>query len=196
MPLHFAFHPLRPQRLSRRGRNPGSPLWFTHDVQHCRRLRPSPFRATLITLPTIVGIGFLMGQLSNSGYGNDWFDALAKPSAMPPGWVFGAAWSFLYMLLAIALALVWAAPSSSARSTGLSLFLAQLVLNFAWSPMFFAWHQVGFALGMILVMLALSVAAATGFARVRRSAAVLMLPYLGWLAFASYLNFEIMRLNP
>ena len=156
----------------------------------------SPLRAVLVTVPVIVGIGFLMGQVSNSGYGNDWFDALAKPAAMPPGWVFGAAWSFLYVLLGIALALVWAAPPSPARTTGLILFFVQLALNFAWSPMFFALHEVALALGMILGMLVLSAAAAIAFARVRPLAAWLMLPYHGWLAFASYLNWGILKLNP
>ena len=155
-----------------------------------------PLRIALVTVPLILGIGFLMGQLSNSGYGNDWFDALAKPAAMPPGWVFGTTWSILYVLLGVALALAWSAPPSPARTTGLALFLVQLALNFAWSPMFFAAHQVALALGMILAMLALSAAAAIAFARVRPLAAWLMLPYLGWLCFASYLNWEILRLNP
>jgi tryptophan-rich sensory protein len=155
-----------------------------------------PFaKLALITVPVILGIGFLMGQLSNSGYGNDWFDALAKPAAMPPGWVFGAAWSVLYVLLGMALAMIWAAPPSRERSAGLTLFFIQLALNFAWSPMFFAWRQVGFALAMILVMFALSAGAAIYFAKVKRPAAWLMLPYLAWLAFASYLNLEILRLN-
>lgn len=158
-------------------------------------LSRNAIRTALVTVPPILGVGFLMGRLSNSGDGNAWFDALAKPAAMPPGWVFGAAWSLLYVLLGIAVALAWAAPPSRARSAGLGLFAVQLALNFAWSPMFFAWHQVGFALGMILAMLALSAAAAAAFARVRPLAGWLMLPYFGWLAFASYLNFEILRLN-
>lgn len=155
----------------------------------------SVLRTAAITVPAILAIGFLMGRLSNSGYGNAWFDALTKPAAMPPGWVFGVAWSLLYVLLGIALALVWTAPPSPARSTGLALFFVQLALNFAWSPMFFALHQVGLALAMILAMLVLSAAAAFAFVRVRPTAAWLMLPYLGWLAFASYLTFEILRLN-
>ena len=69
-------------------------------------------RTAVITVPAILAVGFLMGQLSNSGYGNAWFDALAKPAAMPPGWVFGVAWSVLYVLLGIALALVWSSPPS------------------------------------------------------------------------------------
>ena len=152
-------------------------------------------RTAVITVPAILAIGFLMGQLSNSGYGNAWFDALAKPAAMPPGWVFGVAWSILYVLLGIALALVWTAPPSRARTTGLALFFVQLALNFAWSPIFFAAHQVTLALVTIAAMLLLSVAATASFARVRPAAAWLMAPYLAWLAFASYLTFEILRLN-
>ena len=155
----------------------------------------STLRAALVTVPAILGIGFLMGQLSNSGYGNPWFDALAKPAAMPPGWAFGAAWSVLYILISVALVLVWTAPASKARSAGLALFLVQLTLNFAWSPVFFALRQVALALALILGMLVLAAAAAMAFAKVRPLAAWLMPPYLAWLAFAAYLNFEILRLN-
>lgn len=152
-------------------------------------------RTALIAVPAILGIGFLMGQLSNSGYGNAWFDALAKPAAMPPGWVFGAAWSILYVLLGLALALVWTAPPSRARTAGLALFFAQLALNFAWSPVFFAAHQVTLALATIVAILLLSAAATASFARARLGAAWLMAPYLAWLAFAAYLTWEISRLN-
>jgi translocator protein len=155
----------------------------------------SSLRAALVTVPMILGLGFLMGQLSNSGHGNDWFDALAKPAAMPPGWVFGAAWSVLYVLLGTAMALVWGSPLSKLRTIGLALFLIQLALNFAWSPTFFAWHQVELALGMLLAMLVLSAGAMAAFARIRPLAAWLMLPYFAWLAFATYLNWEILRLN-
>jgi tryptophan-rich sensory protein len=156
----------------------------------------SVVKTALVTVPVIVGIGFLMGQLSNSGYGNDWFDALNKPSAMPPGWAFGAAWTFLYILLGLGLALILSAPPSAARSRSLGLFAAQLVLNFSWSPLFFGLHQVALALATLAAILALSIAATVGFARVRRTAAWMMIPYLAWLSFATYLNFEIWKLNP
>ena len=161
--------------------------------------RPSStnfLRAAIVTVPVILGIGFLMGQLSNSGYGNAWFDALAKPAAMPPGWAFGAAWSLLYVLIGIAVAMIWAAPPSHERSNGLALFAVQLLLNFSWSPLFFGLHQVVAALVTLVAILALSAAATAAFARVRYAAAWLMVPYLAWLSFACFLNFEIWRLNP
>jgi tryptophan-rich sensory protein len=74
--------------------------------------------------------------------------------------------------------------------------LAQLLLNYAWSPIFFGMHQVRTALVVILLMLALAAATAILFARIRKTAALLMLPYLAWLCFAALLNWQIIQLNP
>lgn len=147
-------------------------------------------------MPLILAAGFLMGRLSNSGYGNAWFDALAKPGAMPPGWAFGAAWSVLYILLGIVLAIVLTASASRARTQALALFVAQMALNLSWSPIFFGAHQAGMGLAIIIVMLLLSLAATWRIATLSGAAAWLMAPYLAWLSFAAYLNFEIWRLNP
>ncbi len=153
-------------------------------------------RIALITVPVIVALGFLSGRLSNSGFGNDWFDALAKPAAMPPGWAFGAAWTILYILLGIVLATVMAARRSIARSKALTQFIMQLGLNLCWSPLFFGAHQVELGLATIIVILLLSLAATRNIAEISRVTAWLMVPYLAWLSFAAYLNFEIWRLNP
>ena len=159
--------------------------------------RRRPFlRYAMVTVPVILGLGMLSGWLSNSGYGNDWFDALRKPGIMPPGWTFGVAWSALYILLGLALALILAAPESPRKKTALALFGAQMLLNFSWSPVFFGMHLIVPALLIILLMLGLSIAATFQFARVRQPAAWLMMPYLAWLAFASLLNYRIMELNP
>jgi tryptophan-rich sensory protein len=148
------------------------------------------------TVPLILGIGFLMGRISNSGYGNDWFDALQKPAAMPPGWVFPLAWSLLYILLGLALALILRRTGGTNRTLALMLFAAQMVLNYSWSPVFFGFHQPQAALVIIVAMLVLSVAAAALFAQIDKKAGALMMPYLAWLGFASFLNYEIIRLNP
>ena len=153
-------------------------------------------RIALVTVPGILGAGFLIGQVSGSGYGNPWFDRLAKPAAMPPGWVFGLTWSILYAILGVVLATLFAAESSRARSLALALFLAQLALNFSWSPLFFAAHRVAPALLVLAAMMLLSLAATRVIGSISRAAARLMLPYLGWLSFASYLNLEIWRMNP
>ena len=70
------------------------------------QLRMSFIRWALVTVPSIVGLGTLMGRLSNGGYGNPWFDALTIPDIMPPGWLFGVAWAILYTMQALALALI------------------------------------------------------------------------------------------
>jgi len=151
-------------------------------------------RPWIVTVPVIVLLGFASGWLSNSGFGNPWFDALAKPSFMPPGWAFGVAWTILYILMGIAVAQVIAADTPL-RRLALHLFAIQLVLNLLWSPIFFAFHRSDIALVTIVVLTIFVAATILLFWRVRRSAALLMLPYLAWLLFATALNFAILRLN-
>ena len=160
------------------------------------QLRMSFLRWALVTVPAVLLLGTLSGRASNSGYGNPWFDALVKPEAMPPGWVFGAAWTILYILLGFALAMILNARGARGRPLALALFAAQLILNYSWSPIFFALHEVRLALFVIAAMLGLSIAATILFGKMRRSAALLMLPYLAWLAFAAFLNYRIIELNP
>jgi len=151
-------------------------------------------RPWIVTVPVIVLLGFASGWLSNSGFGNPWFDALAKPSFMPPGWAFGVAWTILYILMGVAVAQVIAADTPL-RRLALHLFAIQLVLNLLWSPIFFAFHRSDIALVTIVVLTIFVAATILLFRRVRRSAALLMLPYLAWLLFATALNFAILRLN-
>lgn len=160
------------------------------------QLRLSYLRWALVTVPAIVFLGFMSGRLANSGYGNRWFDALEKPALMPPGWAFGVAWTILYVMMALAFAIVLHARGAQGRGGAIALFLVQLLLNLAWSPLFFRAHQVGSALALILIMFVLVAVTTALFWRIRRFAGALLLPYLAWLAFASFLNYEIGRLNP
>ena len=153
-------------------------------------------RFALITVPAIVLLGSASGWLSNSGYDNGWFAALVKPSFMPPGWAFGVAWTILYILLGLALAMILAEPPSDRRRTALVLFFVQLALNFAWSPIFFAGHDLRLAAIVIFVMLAIAASAGGQFFRIRPLAGALMTPYLAWLCFAATLNTSIYTLNP
>lgn len=157
---------------------------------------PSFLRRAAPFVIGIVGVGFLSGRLSNSGYGNPWFDALEKPSFMPPGWAFPLAWTTLYVILGIVAALIHSAPAGKDRSLAVKLFWAQMLLNFAWSPVFFGLHEPQIALGIVAVMLLASLGATYSLGRVRPGAGWLMLPYLLWLAFATLLNWQILVLNP
>jgi tryptophan-rich sensory protein len=160
------------------------------------QLRLAYLRWAMVTVPAIVFLGFLSGRLANSGYANRWFAALAKPELMPPGWAFGLAWTILYILMALAFAIVLHARGARGRGAAIATFLVQLALNLVWSPLFFRAHQVGQALVLILVLSLLVAVTTALFWRIRRFAGVLLLPYLCWLAFATYLNYEIGRLNP
>lgn len=160
------------------------------------QLRLDYLRWALVTVPAILFLGFLSGRIANSGYGNRWFDALEKPAFMPPGWAFGAAWTILYILMGLALAMIIHARGSRGRGIAILLFLAQVVMNLLWSPLFFRAHQVDNAFILILLLIATVAATALLFWRIRPAAGLLLLPYLAWLAFASVLNYEIGRLNP
>jgi tryptophan-rich sensory protein len=152
-------------------------------------------RYALVTVPAVLLLGTLSGVLSNSGYGNGWFDALAKPGFMPPAWAFPVAWTILYVCLGLALAQILHARGARGRGAGLALFLIQLALNYAWSPVFFGLHLIWPAFAIIVAMILVSLAAAVLFMRIRRTAALLMVPYVAWLCFAAALNLEIGRSN-
>ena len=154
------------------------------------------WKIALVTVPVIVLLGVASCRLSESGYGNPWFDALTKPIFMPPGWVFGAAWTTLYALLGVALAMILAQPPSDGRRSALALFFIQLALNLAWSPIFFAAHDIQLASMVIFVMALVAAVTARLFFRIRPLAGLLMTPYLAWLCFAAALNTAIDRLNP
>jgi tryptophan-rich sensory protein len=153
-------------------------------------------RYALFTVPGVLLLGTLSGRLSGAGYGNPWFDALHKPAMMPPGWVFGAAWTLLYILLGLSLAMVLHARGATGRPKALILFALLLGLTLAWPPVFFAWHQVGIALSMVAAMIVIAVGTIFVTWRIRVAAALLLYPYLGWLMFAVALTWQIMTLNP
>jgi translocator protein len=160
------------------------------------QLRMSFLRYALFTVPAIVLLGTLSGTLAGSGEDNIWFEALVKPALMPPGWVFGAAWTILYILIGLSLAMVLHAKGAYKRDRALALFVLQLGLNFAWSPVFFAWHRVGPALSIIAAMIVGCFALILVAWRIRPLAGLLLYPYLGWLMFAGLLNYEILQRNP
>lgn len=118
---------------------------------------------------------------------------LSKPAWAPPAGVFGPVWTVLYALMGVAAWLVWRSPGP--KRAALTLFGAQLAANALWSWLFFAWHRGALAAVEILVLLALIVAMIVAFWRISRLAALLMLPYLLWVSFASVLTWAVWRSN-
>jgi len=153
-------------------------------------------RYALVTVPAILLLGMLSGRIGDSGPGNFWYAQLAKPDLMPPGWAFGVAWSILYIMMGLALAFILNARGAKWRGVAIWLFLIQLALNLAWSPVFFAMHRIMLAFGLIIAIFLWASAATVAFWYIRRVAALLMLPYLAWLLFAGLLNWQIHELNP
>ena len=124
----------------------------------------------------------------------EFYAQLKKPSWAPPAWLFGPVWSVLYALMGVAAWLVWRSPGPARGALG--LFAAQLAANALWSWLFFAWHMGALAAAEVLVLLGLIVATVVAFWRSSRSAALLLLPYLLWVAFASLLTWWVWQHNP
>ena len=141
-----------------------------------------------------LGVGFFSGLISRDGT-QLYAEMLQKPSLSPPGWVFGVVWTILYTLMGISAAVVWAAPQTLERSRGLNLFIAQLIVNFFWSPIFFNARAYGLALIWLLILWVLVLLMILQFRKVDRSAAKLQIPYLVWLTFEAYLNWGVWQLN-
>ena len=160
------------------------------------QLRASFGRWAVVTVPLVLLLGFVSGRLVPAGDANPWYVALVKPALTPPGWVFPVTWSVLYVLLGVALAIVLNARGARGRGVGLALFAAQFALALAWTPVFFGAHRITLALAIIVGMVVLGSLTAVAFARVRQSAAWLMVPYLVWVSFAGVLTWRVGQLNP
>ena len=148
------------------------------------------------------GIAWLLVSLAAGGVGalatrhaREFYAGLVKPSWAPPGWLFGPVWSVLYVLMGTAAWLVWRRTGWSGARGALTLFLVQLVVNASWSWIFFAGRRGALALADIVLLLGLIVATMFAFARVNGLAAILLLPYLAWVMFATALTYAIWRGN-
>ncbi|HET9033375.1 MAG TPA: TspO/MBR family protein [Dokdonella sp.] len=144
---------------------------------------------SLIVFIVLVLAASLLGGLSVP---DAWYAALDKPAFNPPGWVFGPAWALLYALMAFA---AWRVYRISGFDVAIALWLAQLLVNALWSPLFFAMHRIDLALIDIVLLDLLVVATTVAFFRRDRIAGWLMTPYLAWIAFATALNAAIWSLN-
>jgi benzodiazapine receptor len=145
-----------------------------------------PIAGALVCL----GLGTAVG-LTMEGGGGEWYQGLTKPPGNPPPWVFGPVWGVLYVLMGIA-----AGRLIHRRAMGaVTLFVIQFILNLAWTPVFFGAHAIGWALAVIFCVwgfLALTIRSAE---KVDHLSALLLMPYLMWIMFATYLNAAIGWLN-
>jgi tryptophan-rich sensory protein len=124
-----------------------------------------------------------------------WYANLNKPSWNPPNWIFGPVWTVLYATMAVAAWLVWKRGGFAAQRAALSLFLAQLLFNALWSPLFFGLRRPALAFADIVLLWLALLGTVIAFWKVRMIAGAILLPYLAWVTFASALNFALWRLN-
>lgn len=133
-----------------------------------------------------------IGSLFRPG---EWYAELQKPAWNPPAWIFGPVWTTLYTMMAVAAWMVWRRGGFPGQRVALSLFLAQLLFNALWSPLFFGLRRPGFGFVDIVLLWLTLVATTVAFRKARPLAALLLAPYLAWTTFATVLNFTVWRLN-
>ena len=128
---------------------------------------------------------------------SEWYGTLQRPALAPPNWVFGPVWTSLFALIGVALWLVWRRAPSEPRAARLAfaVFVVHFAANLAWSAVFFGLRAIGAGLAVILVLWVLIAATMWAFDRVDRRAALLLVPYLLWVSFATYLNYAFWTLN-
>ncbi len=146
-----------------------------------------------VLLPLVVGV---WGSFSTMDSVRTWYPTLVRPSFAPPASVFGPVWTTLYVMMGVASWLVWRQGFVRPEVQGaLAFYGIQLVFNLAWSWLFFGLQQPLVALLEIMVLLTLIAVTAFRFRPVSRTAAILMLPYLAWVTFATVLNAGFWWLN-
>ncbi|PKK83250.1 MAG: hypothetical protein CVT49_09600 [candidate division Zixibacteria bacterium HGW-Zixibacteria-1] len=149
----------------------------------------------IVGLVIAVGLCLAVGFISGRSVPGEWYQALAKPTWTPPGWIFGPVWTLLYISMGVAAWLIWRQAGFSAAALPLAVFLIQLLLNGLWSWFFFGMQNPGLAFVDIVALWIAILATVILFWMRQPTAGWLLLPYLAWVRFASALNFAIWRMN-
>lgn len=149
----------------------------------------------IIAILACEAIGFTSGLIGSAAM-NSWFDNLQKPSWNPPAYLFAPVWTTLYALMGIAIWLIWKNETAEAKKrSAYVVFAIQLFLNFWWSIIFFSFQSPFFALIEILLLLSMILLTIFHFSKISKTAAWLLVPYVLWVSFASFLNYTIWSLN-
>ncbi|HBU78004.1 MAG TPA: sensory protein TspO [Muricauda sp.] len=154
-------------------------------------------RIVYITISVLVclAIGFLSSIATQSSV-NDWYVTLNKPSFTPPNYLFAPVWTALYIMMGVAAGIVWSKGYHHIWvKTALYHFVFQLLLNALWSIVFFGLKNPLGGMVVILALLTMIILTIKWFGVISKPAALLMVPYVLWVAFASALNYKIWELN-
>ncbi|HEY1113830.1 MAG TPA: TspO/MBR family protein [Chitinophagaceae bacterium] len=146
-----------------------------------------------LAVPNIVGISAAL--FTETGE-SSWYQTIERPEWNPPGWVFGPVWTALYLMMGWAFYLVWKSDAPARlKRPAMILWTVQLVFNFFWTLIFFGAHEIGWALAEIAALWLLILLTIFAFARISKTAAWLLVPYISWVSFATLLTYTIWRLN-
>lgn len=149
----------------------------------------------IIAILLCESVGISSGLLASTN-NNLWFDALNKPTWNPSAYLFGPVWTTLYLLMGISLGIIWNNKATELnKRKAYFLFALQLFLNFWWSIIFFKLHSPALALVNIILMLILILLTIVSFSKFSKPAAWLLVPYIAWVSFATFLNYSIWILN-
>lgn len=145
-----------------------------------------------LALPLLIGV---TASIATATGVSSWYMTLEKPFFNPPNWIFGPVWTVLYLLMGVSSYLVYRSPAGGQRQLGLDVYAVTLLLNFAWSFLFFYFESPGLAFMEILILWFFILAMIIFFYRARPLAGLLQIPYLAWVTFATILNGSIWWLN-
>lgn len=148
----------------------------------------------LTSLFVPLALGYIAGQYTSEAVPG-WFASLNKPAFNPPGWVFGPVWTLLYILMGLSFFHIWIKPRIKERTVAKIIYIVQLLLNFAWSFLFFYYQNIALALIDIIVLDVVVVIMLLKFYQLKPTAAYLNIPYLLWILFATALNAAFYFLN-
>ncbi len=148
----------------------------------------------IVWIAAIILIGWAIGSLTKAEI-HTWYSVINRSALTPPNYVFPIAWTILYATIAISGFFIWRAESFPALPIIKMLYVMQLLLNWSWTPLFFHYHLTGYSLICLLSMdIAVALMICLTYVRIK-PVSLLMTPYLGWILFATYLNFYIWRHN-
>ena len=154
--------------------------------------------STLTSLLGLAGFVLLVVAVASTGAVFEpgaWYESLLKPAWTPPNWLFPVAWSILYLMIAVSGWLVWREAGLMGAGPAMILYLLQLLLNAAWSWLFFGLHRMDLAMIDIVALWVAIAATVIVFYGIRPLAGILLLPYLAWVGYAAALNFAVWQAN-
>lgn len=158
-------------------------------------MKPNEIPLLIVSLVAPLLAGGL-GSIATASSIPTWYRALSKPAWNPPNWLFGPVWTFLYVLMGVALFLIWRQGwKTEGVRPAIILFAAQLVFNAGWSAVFFGLHSLGGGFVVLIILWLLIAATTVAFFGRSVTAGTLLLPYIAWVTFAGVLNATIWGLN-